>query len=114
MERTSTDLDPVGGAIAKLIVDHLPAALLERLVLETTRDETPRQELAHRTADGIEVTLLWCECHDTIAVQVFDQGTDNLFEVVVAREHALDAFYHPYAYAAQQGLDYVLPALTAA
>jgi len=74
--------------------------------------EAPRLELAHRTSDGIEVTLLWCACHDTVAVQVSDQG--NLFEVVVASDQALDAFYHPYAYAAQQGLGYELPLLKAA
>jgi hypothetical protein len=73
-----------------------------------------RRELAHRSSDGIEVTLLWCACHDTVAVQVSDPGRDNPFEVVVPREHALDAFYHPYAYAADQGLDYELRVLRAA
>lgn len=114
MARTSTHIDLVGAAAARLLVAECAAALLERQVLDTITDETPRRELAHRTADGIEVTLFWCRCHDTIAVQVSDRGADNLFELVVAREHALDAFYHPYAYAAQQGLDYEPPALRAA
>ena len=82
-----------------------PIALVERMALDTIADEAPRRELAHRISDGIEVTLLWCACHDTVAVQISDRGGDNLLEVVVPRERALDAFYHPYAYAAQQGLE---------
>lgn len=114
MARTSTQIDSVGDALAKLLADEPPAALLERLTLDTGADEGLRRELAYRESDGIEVTLLWCACHDTVAVQVADHGGDNLFEVVVAREQALDAFYHPYAYAAQRGLEYQLPVLKAA
>lgn len=105
MEPTSTDVD---------LVDESLAAQLERLLLDGATDEAPRLELAHRTTDGIEVTLLWCACHDTVSVQVFDRGADNVFELAVARQDALDAFYHPYAYAGQQGLDYELPILRAA
>jgi hypothetical protein len=78
METTSTDIDLDGGA--------------ERLVFDTTTNERLRQELAHRTADGIEVRLLWSDRDDTIAVEVFDRDADDLFELEVARDRALDAF----------------------
>ena len=97
MEPTGTEIDLDSGADARLLVH-----------------ERPREELAQRTADGIEVTLLWSQCDDSITVEVFDRGAENLFELEVARDRALDAFYHPYAYAAQQGLDYELPVLKAA
>lgn len=74
----------------------------------------PRRELAHRAADGIEVTLLWSAAENTVTVEVYDRGTDEVFEVDVPRERALDAFYHPYAYAAHKGLEYELPVLKAA
>ena len=112
MAQLGTHIHPVGDALTKLFVDASPTALLEHLSHHTNTDDAPRHELAHRTSDGIEVTLLWCACHDTVAVQVADHG--NLFEVVVARDRALDAFYHPYAYAAQQGLEYEVPVLRAA
>jgi hypothetical protein len=62
--------------------------------------EKARRELAHRKADGIEVTLLWDASDDTVTVEVFDAGTDESFEIGVPRDRALDAFHHPFAYAA--------------
>src|SRR5262249_30223440 len=58
------------------------------------------RELAHRSADGIDVTLVWNTCRDAVSVLVFERDADYLFELPVAREQAMDAFYHPYAYAA--------------
>jgi hypothetical protein len=58
------------------------------------------KELAHRQNDGIEVTLLWHSGDDSVVVSIHDAKTDYAFEVGVPREKALDAFYHPFAYAA--------------
>lgn len=58
------------------------------------------KELAHRQSDGIDVTLIWRSDDDSIAVAVRDAKTAASFEVGVPREKALDAFYHPFAYAA--------------
>jgi hypothetical protein len=58
------------------------------------------RELAHRSADGIDVTLVWNVCRDAVSVLVFERDAGNLFELPVSREQAMDAFYHPYAYAA--------------
>ena len=55
------------------------------------------RELAHREADGIEVTLLWYADTDRVAVRVFDARTGDRFELRVDRAHALDAFEHPFA-----------------
>ena len=61
---------------------------------------TERRELAHRTSDGIEVTLFWSKATDRVMIAVFDSHTDEGLEFDVERSAALDAFMHPYAYAA--------------
>ena len=108
MKPTGTEID-LDGVDETLLVHERCTGPLERLAVGTTTNERRRRELAHRTADGIEVMLLWRASDDTITVEVFDRGTDNVFELAVARDRALDAFYHPYAYAAHQGVGYELP-----
>ena len=61
---------------------------------------TERRELAHRTSDGIEVTLFWSKPSDQITIAVVDTRSDDALEFEVAAGDALDAFNHPYAYAA--------------
>jgi hypothetical protein len=58
------------------------------------------EELASRTSNGLEVTLLWQRDEGNVHVRVIDARTDEAFELTVAGESALEAFYHPYAYAA--------------
>ena len=58
------------------------------------------KELAHRQNDGIEVTLLWHSDDDSVVVSIHDAKSDYAFQVGVPRDKALDAFYHPFAYAA--------------
>jgi hypothetical protein len=57
------------------------------------------RELAHRTADGVEVSLLWNAGDDSLRVVVVDARAGTAFEVTAPSENALDVFYHPYAYA---------------
>ena len=71
-----------------------------------TTHQPPRQELAQRTGDGIEVTLFWSPGDDALSVQVIDHFAEECFELVVSHDRANYAFHHPYAYAAGQGLDY--------
>jgi hypothetical protein len=60
---------------------------------------TAYQELDHRTADGIDVTLLWSPETNRVLVAVCDAKTGDEFELTVAPgERALDVFHHPYAY----------------
>ena len=61
-----------------------------------------RRELAHRLSDGIEVALLWDPVADTLSLEVHDAKTEEHFELPVARDRGLDAFHHPFAYAAER------------
>ena len=59
------------------------------------------RELHSRSADGIQVRLLWCEHSDRLAVTVADTKTGDSFALHVAeRAHAMHVFNHPFAYAA--------------
>jgi hypothetical protein len=60
---------------------------------------TPR-ELAARESDGISVRLFWNPRENAVIVSVEDAWLGNCFHVAVAPERALDAFNHPFAYAA--------------
>jgi hypothetical protein len=66
----------------------------------TAIDFTERRELAHRSSDGIEVTLSWCQHTNRVVVTVLDSHSDDGLEFDVDGSAALDAFNHPYAYAA--------------
>jgi hypothetical protein len=57
-------------------------------------------ELANRRGGGVEVWLYWRRDEDELTVSVADERTGEAFEVRVTSERALDAFYHPFAYAA--------------
>lgn len=63
------------------------------------------RELAHRTGTGIEVSLLWRRAENAIALRLVEVATGVEFELRIPSEHALDAFYHPYAYLPAQPVD---------
>ena len=66
------------------------------------RRRSPREtELAHRTSDGIDVYLFWNQPSSRVTVRVFDERTNAGFELEVDSSDALDAFNHPFAYAAR-------------
>ena len=56
--------------------------------------------MASRESDGVPVLLLWHPVDDALTVSVEDSRVGRHFDLVVDRRCALDAFYHPYAYAA--------------
>jgi hypothetical protein len=75
-----------------------------------TSTDSAGRELAYRVSDGLEVALLWHERDDVVSVKVLDSKTGDSFELVLSDdENPLTAFQHPYAYAAQRGIDYALP-----
>lgn len=66
--------------------------------LTPTRN-TARRELDHRHSDGIDVTLSWRPSRNDLVLTVRDETGG--FELEVPANEALDAFDHPYAYAAR-------------
>lgn len=69
----------------------------------TTRAAQPSvRELDCRAGDGIEVRLLWNQRTDRVSIAVDDRrlGDSMVFDVEAA--DALEAFHHPYAYAARR------------
>ena len=66
---------------------------------------TARQtrELAARESDGIHVLLLWHPRENALTVSVEDARLGDRFQLAVAPDRALDAFYHPFAHAAYEG-----------
>ena len=75
----------------------------------TSISRATARELAHRAADGVEVTLLWSRRTSRVLLVVHDTRTDEEFELVVPHEAALDAFNHPYAYASSLGILFEAP-----
>ena len=70
-----------------------------------------RRELAHRTGDGLDVTLLWCpatgEDDEATVVCVCDTRNGAYFEIATEPYLALDVYYHPFAYRDFSTVDYV-------
>ena len=64
------------------------------------REPSVGRELASRESDGVLVLLLWHPEDDAVTVSVDDSRAGCCFELAVEPERALDAFYHPFAYAA--------------
>ena len=69
--------------------------------MTATTDTQDRRELDHRYTNGIDVTLSWSPTDDRLYVTVLDDAGDD-FELLVDAREALDAFAHPYAYAAHR------------
>jgi hypothetical protein len=67
---------------------------------EMSRPNHDTRELAARESDGIHVLLLWHPRENEVTVEVDDVRTGAGFQLAVAPNSALDAFYHPFAYAA--------------
>ena len=68
--------------------------------MNATADRRQSRELASREADGLAVRLVWHPGEDAVTVSVTDSRTGDRFQLAVDRKRALDAFYHPFAYAA--------------
>jgi hypothetical protein len=66
----------------------------------TIRMTRASRELASRESDGVHVVLLWHPHEDDLTLSVRDARAGHCFELAVERDRALDAFYHPFAYAA--------------
>jgi hypothetical protein len=60
--------------------------------------ETKFRELAHRSNNGVDVTLSWRAETDELLVCVYDERRDVYFELHPESDLALDVYYHPYAH----------------
>jgi hypothetical protein len=76
---------------------HAVAARTEGDAMSSATPTT--RELAVRESDGLRVLLLWHPREDAVTVSVEDARAAQSFELAVARDRALKAFYHPFAYA---------------
>jgi hypothetical protein len=72
----------------------------------TTQTIRSMRELAHRSNDGLDVTLFWFPDTDELTVCVCDQRRGAYFEIEPDPNVALDAFYHPYSYASLSCVHY--------
>jgi hypothetical protein len=63
--------------------------------------ESTTRELARRLSGADEILLLWHPAREQVEVSIRDVETGVGFQVEVAPGCALDAFIHPYVYAAQ-------------
>jgi hypothetical protein len=61
----------------------------------------PARELAERRSGTDRVILLWYPENERVELSVRDVATGAGFQLQVAPGCAIDAFYHPYAYAAR-------------
>ena len=73
----------------------------------------PIRELAERTSNGTRVRLLWRQGTRHLWVEVREPATDLSLAIPIQPERALDAFYHPYAYAGAHSLRRSTGALSA-
>jgi hypothetical protein len=62
-------------------------------------------ELDRRRSGRLEISLMWHPVTDTVSVLLRDLDTGAAFPIPVARDRALEAFHHPYAYAASVGVE---------
>ncbi len=57
-------------------------------------------ELAARESEGLHGLLLWHPDENALTVSVEDARLGDRFQCAVTPDRALEAFYHPFAYAA--------------
>ena len=58
-------------------------------------------ELAHRTSNGLDVSLLWSRHTGRLLVTVNDMHTEESFSLDAPSHRALDVYRHPFAYASR-------------
>jgi hypothetical protein len=65
--------------------------------------ESTTRELARRLSGADEILLLWRPACEQVEISIRDVATGVGFHLEVAPGSALEAFDHPYAYAAALG-----------
>src|SRR5882724_1562754 len=77
-----------------------PSIRRGRRVLMTELPTHTRKELARRSGDGLDVTLIWVQSdgEDKAVICVCDRREGSYFEIPTERYLALEVYYHPFAY----------------
>jgi len=79
-------------------------------LLLTSPQHRTRKELAHRSTEGLDVTLLWCpqdgSSEEMIIVCVCDYREGVYFEIPAEPYLALHVYNHPFAYRDFSSIDY--------
>jgi hypothetical protein len=70
----------------------------------------PARELCARSADGVDVRLVWSPADESVTVIVTDARTGIEFEVPVGDADPMDVFRHPYYHAGRHGYGELLAA----
>jgi hypothetical protein len=65
-----------------------------------TRTRKRMRELAERTSNGTRIRLYWLQGTRELWVEVWESELDVMIQIPADPERALEAFHHPYAYAA--------------
>jgi hypothetical protein len=65
-----------------------------------TAESNERRELAHRAANGTDVRLFWSKPANRVTIEAYDSRADEVIEFEVEPDAAIEAFNHPYGYAA--------------
>ena len=65
--------------------------------------ESMKRELAQRLSGSDEIRLVWLSQCKRVEVSIRDVSTGVGFQLEVPPGRALDAFHHPYVYAASLG-----------
>ena len=60
---------------------------------------TAMTELAQRSSNGLDVSLLWSPTTNRLFVAVADDRTGDRFTIDAPADQALEVFNHPFAYA---------------
>ena len=74
--------------------------------MSSVRQIRSMRELAHRSNDGLDVTLFWHPATDELTICVCDRRRGAYFELEPQANHALDSFYHPYSYGSLSSVHY--------
>jgi hypothetical protein len=80
----------------------LPSTKRRPIVTATASNDW--KELASRECDGLVVALSWSKAANRVEVKVADRKLGEELHLSVPSPCALDAFYHPFAYASGRGL----------
>jgi hypothetical protein len=64
--------------------------------------EEPTRELAQRRTGSVEVLLLWHPISNKVELRIHDTSSEEDFGFRVPPGEAMEAFRHPYAYAARR------------